>query len=77
MTWCERSDWLDLGSLSLNAYTLAGPWLSLGLHASLCPLYVDLHALWWVFSAMSRKRGLEIRGHEEAYFHDNVSFSCP
>lgn len=63
----QRTRWVDVGPVSVNVYTLAGPWLSAGMHVSVVPLYVDVHIGWWVISVMSRKRGEWIREAEESY----------
>lgn len=67
MTFSEGYHWLDLGPISIELSTLAGFWVSLGIHLSISPLYVDFHVGWWCLSIMSRRRGVEIRGYEEAY----------
>ena len=67
----ETSRWWYIGELAAaNVYQLPGPWLSLGVHLSAKPLYVDLHVGWWVVSLMSAARGHEIQDvHEAAYFY--------
>ena len=66
----EKSRWRDFGPVSVCLYTLAGFWFSFGAHVSIRPAYFDIHFLWWVLSVMSLERGIEIRGHEEAYYYD-------
>lgn len=63
----EGSWWLYLGSLAVSIYLLAGRWISLGIHISIVPLYVDIHFLWFVISIMSLKRAQEFYDGEEAY----------
>ncbi len=50
--------------------TIAGPWLSLGLHVHVWPLrqsHVDLHFLWWVLSVgpyVASIRAMELEEEE-------------
>lgn len=70
MTWFSGSRYWNAGPLCLNIYTLAGTWISAGVHLSIVLLYVDLHVGWWVISLMSRERGEWLREVE----HDNTVF---
>ena len=49
------------GPLCLNVFADVRPQASLGVHLCFVPLYVDLHALWFIVSLMSRARGLELQ----------------
>ena len=63
----EGSWWLTLGPIGISLYLLAGRWVSLGVHLSIVPLYLDIHCLWFVTSIMSRKRAREFYADEAAY----------
>jgi hypothetical protein len=68
VTFFSASRYWDIGPLCLNVYSLAGTWISAGIHLSIWPLYADFHIGWWVISLMSRKRGEWLREVE----HDNA-----
>lgn len=53
----EWHGYMYCGSLCLSAVMLLGPWLSLGLHVSIKPAYVELHILWFILCLQSRTRG--------------------
>lgn len=64
MTWHESSRFWYIGGVAVSFYTLAGAWISLGVHISLKPCYLDVHFLWFIISIMSRERGEELQDAE-------------
>jgi hypothetical protein len=72
MTWFEGSRYWLFGPLCINMYTLAGAWLSAGLHLSIVPLYADIHVGWWIVSVMSRERGEWLHQTEAEYERDII-----
>lgn len=63
----EGSWWIDLGPIVISVYLLAGRWLSLGIHISFVPAYIDLHVLWFTLTIMGRAQAAELHSDEEAY----------
>jgi hypothetical protein len=62
---------LCLGKLSINILMLAGAWISLGIHVSMVPLYVDVHFLWFIVTFQSRARGDAQKENESEWLADN------
>lgn len=56
-----RSWFLFFGIGCLSIFHLPGAWVSLGIHISIKPAYVDLHIGWWIISIMSVERGEDLR----------------
>jgi len=59
--------WWMLGPVAVELTMNAGLWLSLGIHLSIKPLYVDIHFLWWILSIMTEARAKRIQGYEAMY----------
>lgn len=52
-----RSWYLFLGPACFTLVLLLGYWLSLGVHLSLRPMYLDIHFLWFIFTVQGKERG--------------------
>lgn len=46
-----------LGPICISLTMILGYWLSLGIHVSIVPAYVDIHFLWFVVTLQGKERG--------------------
>lgn len=63
---------LPLGPVSVNILMLAGAWISLGIHVSIVPAYIDIHFLWFIITIHSRSRGDEQYLNEQEWLRDSA-----
>lgn len=60
-----------MGRMSISVLMLAGLWVSIGVHVSIVPTYVEFHVLWFVIAIQDRARGEEQKEAEKAWLEEN------